>query len=208
MLCSDKTLAGTTWKNPTILLVELLSEYLRYYLLNDIFEKNLMFRIHHLLGWFLNNSLLRDLNKLQEGIGEKVGMLVFSVVSFIVQIVNAFVHGWELTLVMLAVQPVINLPIIKSNRLDIWSACVTWFQVVIIALGLLGKVQASATEKELGAYAKAGGVAEEVLSAVRTDFAFFGDLKEVERFSHNLVFAKRAGIKRGLATAAGLGVFK
>ena len=67
----------------------------------------------------MNNSSLRDLNKLQEGIGEKVGMLVFSVVSFIVQIVNAFIHGWKLTLVMLAVQPVINILITKSNRLDI-----------------------------------------------------------------------------------------
>ena len=54
----------------------------------------------------MNDCLSRDLNKLQEGIGEKIGMLVFSLFSFIVSIVNAFIHGWQMTLVMLAVQPV------------------------------------------------------------------------------------------------------
>ena len=75
-------------------------------------------------------------------------------------------------------------------------------------MGLIGKVQSSATEKELEAYGKAGGVAEEVFSAIRTVFAFGGQRKEVERFSYNLTFAKKAGLKRGLATAVGVGLFK
>ena len=54
----------------------------------------------------MNDCLSRDLNKLQEGIGEKIGMLVFSLFSFIVSIVNAFIHGWQMTLVMLAALPV------------------------------------------------------------------------------------------------------
>ena len=37
------------------------------------------------------------------------------------------------------------------------------------------------TEKELAAYAKAGAVAEEVFSAVRTVVAFGGQDKEVKR---------------------------
>jgi len=50
--------------------------------------------------------IFRDLNKLQEGIGEKIGMFVFFLTVFLVSIVNAFVHGWELTLVILAAMPV------------------------------------------------------------------------------------------------------
>lgn len=41
----------------------------------------------------------RDLNKLQEGIGEKLGMLTFFTGTFILSIIVAFVYGWDLTLV-------------------------------------------------------------------------------------------------------------
>lgn len=37
------------------------------------------------------------------------------------------------------------------------------------------------TAKEQGAYAKAGAVAEEVLSAIRTVFAFSGQEREIKR---------------------------
>ena len=39
----------------------------------------------------------------------------------------------------------------------------------------------SSTKKELDAYAKAGAVAEEVLGAVRTVYAFGGQKKEIAR---------------------------
>ena len=51
-------------------------------------------------------GLSRDLNKIQEGIGEKVSMFVYFVASFASCITNAFLHGWELTLVILAGMPV------------------------------------------------------------------------------------------------------
>ena len=43
------------------------------------------------------------------------------------------------------------------------------------------QVLTSFTSKEQTAYAKAGAVAEEVLSAVRTVFAFSGQKREIER---------------------------
>lgn len=39
------------------------------------------------------------------------------------------------------------------------------------------------TDKELDAYAKAGSVAEEVLSSIRTVVAFSGENKEYERWA-------------------------
>ena len=51
-------------------------------------------------------SSTRDLNKLQEGIGEKIGMFVLFMSTFVGSLINAFIHGWELTLVMLVVMPV------------------------------------------------------------------------------------------------------
>lgn len=53
-------------------------------------------------------TVCRDLNKLQEGIGEKVGMFLFFMTTFLASIINAFIHGWELTLIILAVFPLIG----------------------------------------------------------------------------------------------------
>ncbi len=50
-----------------------------------------------------------------------------------------------------------------------------------MSAGLISKSQTSLTEKELAAYAKAGSVAEEALSSVRTVVSFGGREKEVER---------------------------
>ena len=52
------------------------------------------------------NYMYTHLNKIQEGIGEKVSMFVYFVASFASCITNAFLHGWELTLVILAGMPV------------------------------------------------------------------------------------------------------
>lgn len=51
------------------------------------------------------------------------------------------------------------------------------------------KLTTSATKKELDAYAKAGAVAEEVLSGIRTVVAFGGEEKESIRFVHLKVMA-------------------
>ncbi len=78
--------------------------------------------------------------------------------------------------------------------------------VLAIAMGILAKIQASLTENELKAYAKSGGIAEEVLSSIRTVMAFGGQKKEIDRFEENLTFARKAGIKRGMATGVGVGL--
>ena len=79
---------------------------------------------------------------------------------------------------------------------------------MIIALGLIVKVHTAETANELESYGKAGGVAEEVFSAIRTVFAFSGQRKEVHRFRENLLLARKIGLKRKLTTAIGIGIFK
>ena len=53
--------------------------------------------------------------------------------------------------------------------------------ILAISGGFLAKITASFTAKAQTQYASAGGVAEEVLSAIRTVFAFGGESKEVDR---------------------------
>ncbi|XP_031409758.1 phosphatidylcholine translocator ABCB4-like [Meleagris gallopavo] len=117
------------------------------------------------IGWFdvndageLNTRLIDDVSKINEGIGDKIGLLIQSETTFIAGFIVGLVRGWKLTLVILAVSPVLGL------SAAIWAKILTAF-----------------TDKEQAAYAKAGAVAEEVLGAVRTVIAFGGQEKEIKR---------------------------
>lgn len=61
--------------------------------------------------------LFRDLNKVEEGIGHKIGMLLQAIATSLVGFIMGFVYGWKLTLVMIAASP-----------------------LVVIAGGIIGKV--------------------------------------------------------------------
>ncbi|KAM3681012.1 ATP-binding cassette sub-family B member 5 isoform 3-T3 [Ammospiza maritima maritima] len=65
---------------------------------------------------------------------------------------------------------------------------------------------ASLTAKELSAYAKAGAVAEEILTAIRTVVAFNGQQKSLEKYNANLEAAKRVGMKKSITTNTCLGL--
>ena len=127
--------------------------------------------------------MLRDLNKLQEGIGEKLGMLSFFVGTFLLSIITALVYGWDLTLVIMTMIP-----------------------FMAFFGGIAAKVQSTFAEKEMTAYGKAGAIAEEALSAIRTVVAFGGQQKEVEQYGKNLEGAKKSGILRGMLTGVSGGL--
>ncbi|NXC88004.1 MDR1 protein, partial [Cercotrichas coryphoeus] len=67
-------------------------------------------------------------------------------------------------------------------------------------------LMASLTAKELSAYAKAGAVAEEILTAIRTVVAFNGQQKALEKYDANLEMAKRVGIQKSITTNTCLGL--
>ncbi|KAM8869641.1 ATP-dependent translocase ABCB1 isoform 1-T1 [Spinachia spinachia] len=132
------------------------------------------------IGWFdvsetgeLNTRLTDDVYKIQEGIGDKAGKLIQAFSTFITAFTIGFVKGWKLTLVILAVSPALG-----------------------ISAGIFSMLLATFTSKEQAAYAKAGAVASEVISAVRTVFAFSGQDREIKRYIKNLEDAKNMGIKK------------
>uniref|UniRef100_A0A8C6F8H8 ATP binding cassette subfamily B member 1 n=1 Tax=Monodon monoceros TaxID=40151 RepID=A0A8C6F8H8_MONMO len=141
------------------------------------------------IGWFdvhdtgeLNTRLTDDVSKINEGIGDKIGIFFQSMATFFTGFTVGFTQGWKLTLVILAVSPVLGL------SAAIWA-----------------KILSSFTDKELLAYAKAGAVAEEVLAAIRTVIAFGGQKKELERYNKNLEEAKRIGIKKAITANISMG---
>uniref|UniRef100_F6URM6 Multidrug resistance protein 1A n=1 Tax=Ciona intestinalis TaxID=7719 RepID=F6URM6_CIOIN len=77
--------------------------------------------------------------------------------------------------------------------------------LLVASAGILFKMTSMFTKKELDAYAKAGAVAEEVLSSIRTVVAFDGQDKECKRYQTNLNEARVVGIKKGVVGGLSIG---
>lgn len=143
------------------------------------------------IGWFdttdsgeLSTRLTDDVTKIQNGIGDKVAMVIQSVTMFLAGFTIGFVYSWKLTLVILSLTP-----------------------ALVVTGGITGKVIGNLTSKEQSAYAKAGSIAEEVLSSIRTVVAFGGEEKEYQRYSSHLHESQSAGIKKGVSTGVAFGLF-
>ncbi|XP_005414963.1 PREDICTED: multidrug resistance protein 3 isoform X2 [Chinchilla lanigera] len=142
------------------------------------------------IGWFdindiaeLNTRLTDDISKISEGIGDKIGMFFQAVATFFAGFVVGFIRGWKLTLVVMAISPVLGL------STAVWA-----------------KVLSAFSDKELAAYAKAGAVAEEALGAIRTVIAFGGQNKMLERYQKHLENAKKIGIKKAISANISMGI--
>uniref|UniRef100_A0A673T5I1 P-type phospholipid transporter n=1 Tax=Suricata suricatta TaxID=37032 RepID=A0A673T5I1_SURSU len=68
------------------------------------------------IGWFdvsdateLNTRLTDDVSKISEGIGDKVGMFFQAVATFFSGFIVGFIRGWKLTLVIMAISPILGL---------------------------------------------------------------------------------------------------
>ncbi|CAF4435988.1 unnamed protein product, partial [Rotaria sp. Silwood2] len=123
----------------------------------------------------LSNMLADDLLKLKEGIGDKVADFLSLLARMIGCLIFALVKGWKLTLVILAIAP-----------------------LVIIAFNLTIKFTVKYTQKQIHAYAKANTIAQEVLTAIRTVTAFNGQMKEYDRYASSLSQIPSIGFKKGL----------
>ncbi|KAF0883310.1 ABCB5 protein, partial [Crocuta crocuta] len=168
------------------------------------------------ISWFdgcnigeLNTRMTDDINKISDGIGDKIALLFQNMSTFSIGLAIGLVKGWKLTLVTLSTSPLI-------------IASAVLFSRIIISL----------SSKELNAYSKAGAVAEEVLSSIRTVVAFGAQEKEVQRsvplimaifswfyfspksvtlcfvflrYTQNLKNAKDVGIKKAIASKLSLG---
>ncbi|XP_068114235.1 ATP-dependent translocase ABCB1-like [Hyperolius riggenbachi] len=146
--------------------------------------------LHQDMSWFdsnqigtLNTRLTEDINTIHDGLGDKFCIFTQYFSTFITGIVIGFINGWKLTLVILSVSPLLGV------SAAVWS-----------------KLLASFTTQELASYAKAGAVAEEVLTAIRTVVAFNGQEKAQSKYNANLHEAKKVGIKKSVTTNVSMGI--
>lgn len=99
-----------------------------------------------------------DLTQIQTGIGDKLGAIIQAFSTLFGGVIVAFVLGWKLAFVMLALSP-----------------------AIMITGALTGKVMGALTNKEQTAYSEAGAIAEEAISSIRTVVAFGGENDELQR---------------------------
>ncbi|XP_029138945.1 ATP-binding cassette sub-family B member 5 [Protobothrops mucrosquamatus] len=146
--------------------------------------------LHQEMAWFdttpigtLNTRLTEDINTIHKGIGDKIGIIIQDFSTFLTGVIIGFSYGWKLTLVILSVTP-----------------------LVAVSGALWSYILSALTAKELLAYAKAGSVAEEILSAIRTVVAFNGQKKAIARYDKNLEEAQSIGTKKTITTNISIGV--
>lgn len=103
--------------------------------------------------------------------------------TFIGGVVVAFAKGWKLTLVILSVSP-----------------------LLFVTSVMFAQLAEALSTNELKSYARAGAVAEEVFSSIRTVFAFNGVKKDHKRYEDKLDEAKKFGIKKSIVNGALMGM--
>ncbi|RKP14622.1 P-loop containing nucleoside triphosphate hydrolase protein [Piptocephalis cylindrospora] len=141
------------------------------------------------IGWFdrtssgnLTSRLSGDINLIQDGISEKVGLIIQYAAMFIAGFAIAFSKGWKMSLVMLSVMP-----------------------LLIAAGGFMAKMIAGGATSGQDAYGKSGAIAEEVLSAIKTVSAFGGQSREMARYKVEVDKAMVTGLRKSYINGAGVG---
>ncbi|VDM75530.1 unnamed protein product, partial [Strongylus vulgaris] len=100
------------------------------------------------ITWFDKNhsgTLATKLFEVKEGTGDKLGLMIQFVAQFFGGFIVAFTYDWKLTLIMMSLAP-----------------------FMIICGAFIAKLMATAATREAKKYAVAGGIAEEVLTSMRT----------------------------------------
>eukprot|EP00742_Colponemidia_sp_Colp-10_P003632 GILJ01003866.1.p1 GENE.GILJ01003866.1~~GILJ01003866.1.p1 ORF type:complete len:1310 (-),score=238.99 GILJ01003866.1:288-4217(-) len=142
------------------------------------------------IAWFdVNNPgelptrIAGDCLKVQGAIGEKVSSYMHHTATFVTGFIVGFTKGWQLTLVMLGVTPLLG-----------------------ICGAFMGKTMQGIASRGQTAYAKAGSVADEVLSSMRTVASLSGEDREVTRYASKLEEAAQVGVLQGRVTGLGMGL--
>ncbi|KAH9513517.1 Multidrug resistance protein 1 [Bulinus truncatus] len=142
------------------------------------------------IGWYdkqqsgeLTTRLADDLERIKEGTGDKSGLALQFLSQFLAGFLMGFIKGWKMTLVLMSLTP-----------------------ILAVCAAILGKLLATYSAKEQQKYAKAGAIAEEVLSCIRTVISFNGQPQEIKKYSHALEESKKLGIRKSVFAGLSVGL--
>ncbi|KAG0587384.1 hypothetical protein KC19_2G160800 [Ceratodon purpureus] len=129
------------------------------------------------------SSISSDTFLVQNAISEKMGNFIHYIATFIAGFAIGFSLIWKLSLVTLAVVP-----------------------VIAMAGGFFAYTTTNLTSQSQQAYAEAGAIADQSIAQVRTVYSFVGEQKATESYSGALHRSLKLGYQTGLAKGLGLGI--
>lgn len=130
----------------------------------------------------LTQLVISDISLIQAGVGDKLSTAVQFLTTFFTGLFVGFFKGWQLTLVILAVTP-----------------------ILLLSGFAFGQASADATGDSLGSYGDAGAAASESLSLIRTVTTFSSQNSESQRYEKALRKGYTASVRSALLSGAGLG---
>ena len=124
----------------------------------------------------------------------------------------SFIYGWKLSLVVISYVPIV---IITNTVIGKVNYLIPFYLIKQLTLKAFTNLhtypfqfQAILSVKEMNSYSAAANVAEEVLSGIRTVFAFGGEKVEIGRYNKRLIKAKEAVKMKGLLAGIGDGIMR
>lgn len=132
----------------------------------------------------LTSRLASDVDLIQRGISHEFAVAVQSITAGIVSVCVAFLYSWRITLVLLALAPVL---------------------ATIIAIHT--RVTARSTFEGQRAFGAASAIASEVITLIRTVHAFGGQDEESKRYEKELDSAYASRVKTGFCNGFALGLY-
>nr|XP_039272613.1 ATP-dependent translocase ABCB1-like isoform X3 [Styela clava] len=130
----------------------------------------------------LNARLADDILKIQDGMGEKLSLLIQYICMVISLVIVAFIYSWKLALVALSLTP-----------------------MLVISTAMIFVLIKKYAGEEIEAYGSAGSIAEETISAIRTVVSLGIQDEQSRRYSVNLTKAREMGIKKGTVLGLNMG---
>ncbi|KAL9236879.1 hypothetical protein vseg_011498 [Gypsophila vaccaria] len=119
---------------------------------------------------------------IQDAMGEKVAKFIQLSSTVVGGFVIAFIRGWLLAIVLLACIP-----------------------ALVLAGGIMALLMMKMSSRAQMAYADAGNVVEQTVTAIRTVASFTGEKNAIKKYDDKLVVAYKATVTQGLASGVGLG---
>lgn len=130
----------------------------------------------------VTTRITSDINQIQDGISEKVGLILAGFATFFAGFVIGFIKSWRMTLIL--------------------SSSVV---AILLDMGICTGFIVKYTTQNLQAVGAASSIAEDVLSSIRNTVAFSSQNRLADKFDQKLGIAYAAGLLRGRTVALMVG---
>ncbi|EGZ04677.1 hypothetical protein PHYSODRAFT_343061 [Phytophthora sojae] len=132
----------------------------------------------------LSSRLTGDTVRIRDGMGHKLGDSLRYSIQFVVGFIIGSAHGWDITLVMACVMP-----------------------VMALSLNWMIKTFTIMSDFAQKVYAEAGSVAKETLGSIRTVASLNGEQKAIEKFESKIFKAETENIKLNMVVTVVYALF-